>query len=233
MRYDQAWEALAERAVAQGGVDVETFIRMGANSGMSLEQIEQRLVDDVMNDGPVFGKFMRSLQGAATASVRAAARQATTAADALAEGFLTEADLDAALDGADPEALQEIEEAVAEAIEYTWVATLQNTCYRCLPLHGRSLTLDEWRAVGFLPETAHEGWTSTCKCTLVPRRQASVANDLRSPLVRKKVESADGSKKTMRAVAQQDLDRALAAVQHATKDERGRRTLRLMGQAED
>lgn len=236
MRYDKAWSALASRAVKQGAMNADTFLEMASASGMSGAEIERRLLDDLDNDGPIFGSFMRSLKGAAATTVLAAERQGAVAAamdgDAELERLLGVASLDDVIDDADPEALDEIAAAAATQ-EFVWIATLVNTCERCLPLHGHRRTLEEWDAMGLNPETIHEGWASPCYCTL-EGVDALAGEDVKEPLSRTKLKTETGlkgSRRTARGVAQQDLDRARSAVTKASDSLEGRRTLRILGQA--
>ena len=138
--------------------------------------------------------------------------------------------IDRALSGADPELAAEIEEATQDHLELTWVAELRNTCHLCLPLHAKTRTLAEWKQLGLHPDTIHPGnWLSVCHCRLVPG-VAAEAGEIVAPLVRVK-QAMKGSRKTIRAVAQQDLERARAAALAAQQSDEGRRVLRLLGEA--
>jgi hypothetical protein len=236
MNYASLWSTLAKRAVLQGGLNADAFLDMAAASGMSPEEVERRLLDDLDNDGPIFGAFMRQLQSAATSSVMAAEQQGSIAAvldgDAELARLLDIESMDDVIDGADPAMLEAVENAAGRQ-EFTWVATLVNTCHRCLPLHGHTRTLEEWRALGFAPETIHDGWQSSCHCQLVPHKDAGPRDDLVAPLVRMKAEAPKGVKRTVRMVAQQDLDRAIEATRKAMESEQGRKTLRLLGHSGD
>jgi hypothetical protein len=233
--YAKIWSTLAKRAVRQGGVNAEAFMELAAASGMSAEEVERRLIEDLSSDGPIFGQFFRQLGTAATGAVLAAESQgslvAMVDADEELQRLLDIESLDDVIDAADPEALEQIEQAIASRAELTWVATLTNTCYRCLPLHGQTRTLEEWRELGFSPETIHEGWASACNCQLVPTDDAGPREDLIAPLVRLKVEGEKGVKRTARAVAQVDMEKAIQAARKASESEQGRRTLRLLGQS--
>ena len=74
-RYDQLYSILATRSVDQGTVDVQTFIQTQLATGASPESIAEDLINDLENDGPIFGKFLRSITGAANTAVMTAARQ--------------------------------------------------------------------------------------------------------------------------------------------------------------
>jgi len=77
-RYDEIFQTLVERAISQGGIDVETFMRRAIQSGMSEDVLMSLLEEDLLNDGPIFGKYVRSMVGAARSSVMAAERQGET-----------------------------------------------------------------------------------------------------------------------------------------------------------
>lgn len=237
MNYASIWRTLAKRAVLQGGVNADTFLEMAEASGMAAEEVERRLLEDLENDGPIFGAFMRQLNAAATSSVMAAEQQGSIAALVDGDEELTRLlDLESmgdVIDDADPDTLDRIEQAAGKR-EFTWMATLVNTCHLCLPLHGHTRTLEEWRALGFSPETIHseKGWASQCHCQLVPLNDVASRQDLVAPLVRLRQEADErGFKRTARMVAQQDLDKAVEAARKAAQSEQGRRTLRLLGQA--
>lgn len=238
-RYDRIYERLATRAVRQGGVDIETFMAQMIDAGVSETRLQQMLLQDVEEGGPIFGKFLRSLTGAAESSVLAAERQGdvagTVASDAELQELLDLADR-GLVEDADPEALARIEDAVADRIDYTWVAMLVNTCPKCLPLHGSTRLLSEWEELGLHPDTIHEGWNSPCHCSLVPTSEAAGRKDLIDPLTRERLKTETGlkaSKKTQRAVAQADIAKAQNAVKQAANSLEGRRTLRLLGKVNE
>lgn len=246
-RYDKIYETLARRAVRQGVLDIETFIDQAINAGMSVDRAQEMLLADLEAGGPIFGKFLRQMGGAAEKSTAAAFRQGQRAGELQASQTLqrltriTQQErslIDQAVDDADPEILEDIEGSMAQVIEYMWVAELINTCHLCLPLHGQKRTLDEWQAVGLHPDSIHPAdWRSACHCNLMPMTPGTEI-EMRSseiaPLKREKVETATGlkgSKKTRRAVTQRDMEKALAARDAAMETEAGRRTLRILGQS--
>jgi hypothetical protein len=93
------------------------------------------------------------------------------------------------------------------------------------------MTREEWNAQGLSPDTIHPSdWNASCYCRMVLKSQADGRKELLAPLVRTKLDDKS-SKRTMRAVTQNDLDRSQAAVDKALQSEKGRRTLRLLGQA--
>lgn len=232
MNYRNVWATLAQRAVAQSAIDAETFLARAQEAGMSAEQVTERLLEDLDSDGPIFGKFMRSLAGSASSSVLAAERQGVIAghiqADEELSRLLELSDTEDAIASADPDALEDIaDRAGTDQQEYTWAATLKNTCHRCLPLHGKTLTMAEWKSNGWLPEIMHEGWASDCQCHLIPERVASsFREELMSPLVRNKI---PGSKKTTSGVSQVDVERARSSVSKAMESDAGRRIIEQLG----
>lgn len=238
--YEKVWAALANRAVLQGNINAQSFVEMAQASGMSDEAILQFLSEDLVNNGPIFGPFMRSLEGAAKSSTMAAIRQGETigtlANDEDLQRLTGLADsqdaLNAALESADPALAEALEKAVEDDLEETSIAELRNTCHVCLPLHGKTLTRREWAERGLLPEMRHAGWTSSCKCRLVPKRFAD-DDELVAPLVRERATSPTGlkpSKKTTRVISESSLERAQREVERSMQTPEGRRTLRLLGQ---
>ena len=243
-RYDEIFQTLVERAISQGGIDVETFMRRAIQSGMSEDVLMSLLEEDLLNDGPIFGKYVRSMVGAARSSVMAAERQGETisylVSDPEVRELLRDLDIEevaeSALANADPELSEQVEAAVAGNVEYTWIATLMKTCHVCLPLHGQTRSMLEWREMGKTPDTVHQlqGWDSTCKCRLVPVSMAESQSELQEPLFREKLQTATGhkgSKKTRRRVSQMNREKSEEAVNDAMKTSEGRRTVRIMGQA--
>lgn len=242
-RYDEIWDTLVRRSVDQGAIDIRTLMERAFQMGLTEEAVIERLDADLAEDGPIFGKFLRSMTGAAESAVVAASRQGEIVGELSDDEELqrltdladVEDVIEDALSNADPEAAAALEEAVADRLEMTWVCALVNTCHRCLPLHGMSMTLEEWTEKGLLPEVMHDGWTSSCHCRLVSRLPDD-RGDLKAPLVRtrqKPITSARGfraEKKTVRAIMQNDIDRALKARDDALNSKEGRRTLRLAGQ---
>lgn len=237
--YQLVFKRLASRAVQQGGIDVTTFVEQNLDAGVPNERILQLLEQDLDNNGPIFGKFLRSMVGASQATITTAGRQgkligAISSDDALQE-LLGYADgtgqslLERAMESADPELASTIEDASADVLEEMWVATLVNTCHLCLPLHGKIRTRSEWRELGLLPELMHEGWNSSCQCQLVPMQHIDRATAMQ-PLVRTR-QQVESGKRTMRAVLQGDIDRAQTAIAKAIDSEEGRRVLRLLGEA--
>jgi len=230
--YGAIYAAAARRAVREGVTDAEAFIERAAATGMPLDVIERKMLEDLTTGGPIFGKFVRSLEGAAGSAALAAVSQGEAAALAYAEELISLAEMDDILESADAEELDALGKQLDPAESLIWVATLKNTCHRCLPLHGKIASRQWWEEQGLSPESIHDGWASPCYCNLIPVGELDAMEET-APLVRERVESATGlrgSKRTQRAVAQRDIERARAAVEKAMDSEEGRRTLRLMGQ---
>lgn len=230
---------LADRAVRQAGIDFATFIERGQAAKMSPERIMELLNEDLTNNGPIFGKFVRSLVSASESAVMTAEQQGALAGyaaetEALRSLYATEALINAVNEG-DPVEMDAIENGMSDVAEFTWVATLVNTCHLCLPLHGQTRRIGEWQALGLSPQNIHAGWGSTCQCTMVPSDAYKEKGraDWAAPIVRRKLDAPEGTKvsrRTQRAVMQRDLEKSQAAVAKAMQSEEGRRTLRLMGQ---
>lgn len=246
-RYDASFATLARRAVAHGAIDVQALVDRLVSAGATDAAIGAALADDLFADGQVFGKFARSLQGAASASVMTASRQGEMMASGrrqleklrrmksidgsvLRELGLT---LDEAVDDASPEAAEEVEDALLHDVLFTWVCTLVNTCNRCLPLHGKTRPMREWREDALLPELIHEGWDSSCYCRLVDDGFGT-RKELLAPLKRIKSEGKAASKwnrRTVRAIEQKDVDAALKERDKALASDEGRRALSRLGRA--
>lgn len=232
-RYDQVYDRLAERAVENGIRDMLSFIRGLEEERVPTATIERLLIEDLETSGPVFGKFLRDIGVAASSSVRAAFDQGTSLGVIDGSAELLRAlsaagrveSLQKAVEDGDPEAAEVLGEEFLDHIEHRWVAVLVNTCPICLPLHGREMTLDQWRERGLVPgDTMHPN----CRCTLVPSHTVPSRDDLLSPLRRAKVDEP-GSRKTARRVSQADLDRAIEARDQALKTEAGRKVLARLG----
>lgn len=239
MRHDRVWSNLVGRAISQGGLDVETFVRQAIDSGMTEEHIQERLLNDLDTGGPIFGKFFRHLTSAAEGTAMSAHRTGGYMGDIATDPDMAElldlADMDDVIEIADPEVMDDIQQGIADRLEYMWVAELRQTCHLCLPLHGTQMTMDEWWSRGLLPEFIHPAeWGSKCYCRLVPVRQVADRKDVMAPLVRQRLQTETGLKgwaKTRRGVTQVDLDKATAKRNEALQSKEGRRTMRLLGQA--
>jgi hypothetical protein len=239
MRHDRVWGNLVGRAIKQGGLDVETFVRHAIDSGMSEQAIQDRLLSDLETGGPIFGKFFRHLGAAAEQTSTSAHRTGGFLGDIATDPQLSEmldlADMDDVIEIADPEVMDSIQQGIADRDERMWVAELRNTCHLCLPLHGTIMTMAEWQESGLHPDTIHPAeWGSKCHCHLVPVRQVGDRTDVMAPLVRNRMRSATGLKgrsRTYRGVTQADHDRAMRERDKAMVTLEGRRTLRLLGQS--
>jgi hypothetical protein len=242
MQYSKLYATKAQKAIDTGLVDLKAFIEEMRQAGTSDKNIEEMLLDDLENDGPLFGKFFRSLGVAGEGAISNAEAQAASIAEAMTgaeelKALVEEANISSEemLDRiveATPEELEEME-INTEDLVYTWICTLQKTCDVCLPLHGQALTKAEWRERGLIPREVHSslGWASPCQCNWVLTQLAESRADLIDPLVRIKITDPEtGTKKTIRGVTQHDVDKARIAAEKAKESLVGRRTLRLLGQ---
>ncbi len=257
-RYDRVYATLAERAVSRGVIDVQALLAELVEAGVTRERIAELVAEDLDNDGPIFGQFARSLQGASVQSVLTATRQGEFVGSVAGLLEASPAELDAeqkalaramreanvsgsvieALDGADPEASDRVEKSLEPLLEFTWIAELVNTCHLCLPLHGKTQTMAAWREQGLHPDTIHKAFdgpnrkAAPCHCRMILARKTKLRQEAISPL--KRVARQEGTKyarKTTRAVTQADVDASRIAADRATQTEQGRRVLRLLGQA--
>lgn len=237
MRYDKLYSIRAQKAVESGLVDVEAFVNELVADGVPLTRINTMLLDDLEGNGPLFGKFFRSIGGAGETTLSVAESQGSGVAEALSlddelAAFAREANVDGRsvaqmAQSGDPEALELIEDQ-AEYQELTWICTLRKTCETCLPLHGKSLSRQEWRDRGLRPRSLHPN----CECDWVPTELAKDREDLINPLMRNIAAGQEkGGRRTVRSLAQVDIERSQAAAEKAAQSKEGRRILRLLGQS--
>ena len=73
--YSDVYENLANRAIKQSIIDIESFVSQLLSAGVSEQRINEMLLEDFDSGGPIFGKLKRSLTGAVTSSSMAAIRQ--------------------------------------------------------------------------------------------------------------------------------------------------------------
>lgn len=236
--YRDAFTIRAQRAVAHGIADARAYRQLAEASGLSLDQVAERLLADLEEEGPIFGKFMRSLRGAAVQSVELAERTGEVLGglsrdEALRES-LSLADLEDVIDDADPGELADVADLAAQE-EVMYVAMLENTCDRCLPWHGTVMSRAEFAERGIEPGPGgnmHPGdWNSECKCRFVPVKDIERKEAL-APLKRIPKKDEQGRKisgRTVRDVSQIDVDKALKAVEKSRETPEGRRALRWMG----
>ena len=236
MRYDQLYDRLVGRAMAHANVDLQFFIQNAVANNVPPNVLRMRLMNDLMNEGPIFGKFMRSMNGAAGQTVLEARRQGTRAAYAdknlSSEMSKNGLNIQQIIDTGDAELLEKVEQISAPLTESTWLCALRNTCDYCLPLHGITRTDQEWDELGLDPSTIHAelGWSSICYCIKVPAEQVNRNAEL-APLKRVPLQDRGGSRRTERAITQRDLEKSISAVAKARESVQGRRTMRLLGQA--
>lgn len=236
MQYSKIYASKAQKAIDSGLVDLKSFIEELRLGGAKDASIERMLLDDLENEGPIFGKFFRSLGVAGDSAITLAEKQAASvyesmvASDAMQklreEADITSEEMLQNILDANPEELEQMDQAT-EDLDYTWICKLQKTCAVCLPLHGKTLSKKEWQEKGLVPGAVH----NNCQCDWVLAELAASRKDLVDPLVRIKItEPETGTKKTIRGVTQISVDKAREAALKASQSEQGRRTLRLLGQ---
>ena len=244
MKYNKRYESLARRALKLASIDLETFVDNAIENKMSEAALQKNLINDLMNEGPIFGKFLRNLTGASQAAALSAHRagiragEIADAADSDPDGEiarllnLADTDIGEIIDSGDPDALDDLMQMAAPVVDLMWVAELVNTCELCLPLHGVVRTAEEWADEGLDPETIHPAeWNHPCHCRLVDVTSRDRKADM-EPLVRIPQKTAGGksvSRRTVRSIAQKDLDKSLAALEKAKQTVAGRRAIREMG----
>ena len=236
-RYDHELEIGLEEALAEAQAKLNAMVTRRLLGGATNEAIIEALLADLETDGPILGRMVRQIGGVAQSAALTATRQGSlvghAAENATARRLLARAgrpDLAREILGdPDPETVDEVEEILSDDMPFTWIATLRNTCPRCLPLHGTARTMREWKQAGVLPETIHDGWVSACYCILVPSDMAESTRELAAPLRRVPVEGK--GKRTQRDIAAVDVDKALAARDAALKTKAGRSLLRRLGQS--
>ncbi len=236
-RYDKVWSNMVERLIAQVTIDIDAFVQRAIDSGMSARALERAMLDDFDNGGPIFGKFVRGLAGAAGETVVAAARQGELMGridgdrelSAIAKRNGVSRAVFDALNSADPEEAENAEIELADNIPEMWVAMLVNTCAQCLPLHGVIKTRQEWRELGLQPGLLH----NNCKCRLVPEPVARDRSSITAPLRREKIQVAkgdpEGLRRTKRLLTNVDIDVSQAARDKALQSPEGRAMLRRLG----
>ena len=250
---DDIFDATVEAAVTSGRANFDSLVRQLRASGMSEQAIVRRMLDDLENEGPIFGQFLRGLGAAAQRSAVASQRQGTSIGEiAVNPKLRREAierfglDVERAETTPDPDLAFDIEESVAELRELMWVCSLVNTCHACLPLHGIVRTAEEWAESGDHPDTIHAlngitigntGQPAPDYCVLVDTEVAASDRDkVLAPLKRVKVPTKKGerlNRRTVREVASKSLETSEAARDKLQETLEGRRALRKLGQASD
>ncbi|HJW76568.1 MAG TPA: hypothetical protein VJ787_13040, partial [Thermoleophilia bacterium] len=127
-RYDETFALLGGRVLREAVIDLETVVQRLASIGASVDAIAKALEDDLVNEGPIFNKFLRNLSGAASASVMGAVRQGEAVGLVRGNRFLQRAVANLgledsyirAVEDADPEAAAEIEQQVVADQPFRW-----------------------------------------------------------------------------------------------------------------
>lgn len=125
--------------------------------GMTTEQVANVLLDDLQNDGQIFGGLKRGLIGASDDLVNVTSQRLSS------EQFREQS----------PNELM------------TWIAVLVATCIDCLPRHGVTRKYSEWVARG-LPASGFSVCKGRCDCQLFPANIAESKAELQEPLRRVK-----------------------------------------------
>ena len=125
--------------------------------GLTTDQVVNVLLDDLENDGAIFGGLKRGLIGSADTMVDASGQRLD------AEEFRKEADKEL----------------------LTWTAILVATCEDCISRHGITRTFNEWEAMG-LPATGWSVCKHNCKCQLFPAEISESKSELQLPMRRVK-----------------------------------------------
>ncbi len=125
--------------------------------GLSNEQVVNVLLDDLDNDGAIFGGLKRQLIGDAESFVEVSGQRLT---------------------------VEEFEIQTGEELS-TWVAVLVNTCQDCLPRHGITKSFAEWTELG-LPGTGWSRCRSKCQCQVFPASVVESKEELQAPVKRTK-----------------------------------------------
>lgn len=245
--YGRTYARIAQRTIRRAEATLEELVDRLRDAGLSDEDILVQALDDLDNDGPIFGGLFSGLESAGEAAIVAAGSQGQSIAhidgdaalrDVLASVGVSDVDrfLTETLENGDPDAAFEAEQITQSNRFLTWVAVLQNTCHACLPLHGVTKSAEEWQQLDLDPATIHEqngimnratGSANPCYCRLV--EDASGAEVL-EPLRRMRTEPGV-SKKTVRLIGSKNLGVSQKAAEAALESKIGRRTLRRLGSA--
>lgn len=207
MRYSSLYALRSQRAIDVALADVSTLIAELAADGVPPERVNEILVDDLETNGPIFGRFFRSIVSAGEVAVSLAEFQAALTGD------------DA---GGDPVQL-EAGERSHDPDSATWVCVSHREMDRCMALHGVTKTRGEWTVLGLRPRLMH----SRCVCELVPPEQSE---EFKSPLLRN---TAAGQGKGCRLTSREDNDeRAESMRQRALASAAGRAVLEAINHGE-
>jgi len=125
--------------------------------GMSSEQVINVLLDDLENNGAIFGGLKRQLTGDAQGMIETTGSRLTT---------------------------EEFEKQSGEE-QGTWVAILVATCDDCLPRHGITKKWKEWESQG-LPRSGFSVCKQNCQCDIFPASVVESKAELQAPLKRTK-----------------------------------------------
>ncbi len=160
--------------------------------GMSSEQVINVLIDDLENNGAIFGGLKRQLIGDSQAMIETADSRLT---------------------------VEKFEKESGEELG-TWVAILVATCEDCIPRHGITKKWKEWESLG-LPKSGFSVCRSKCQCDIFPASVVESKSELQAPLKRTKGKITQIAKQKKKAGEIKNVskyvNRKLGAV-HNTKD---------------
>lgn len=239
-RYSEVYESLADQAIRRGVLDLQALVDRLIIEGADDDIIDELIFDDFESGGPISRQFLTGVTSAATSATNAAVVQGQLAGQ-VARKYSGQ-DLENiynSLANGDDDAIERFLDEEGEE-KFTWVCTFVNTCHRCLPLHGVSLTTNEWKRRGVSPSTIHGDWESECKCNLV-RSEDVDQQGITEPLRRVKLSAEEQAqlkaagvrRTTTRAIASTDIETAIEYRDQAMQSEEGRRLLRKLGQLPD
>ena len=155
---------------------------------MSSDQVINVLLDDLHDDGPIFGGLKRQLIGDAQGMVETAESRLTTA---------------------------EFERESGEE-KGTWVAVLVHTCNDCLPRHGVTKSFREWESLG-LPRSGFSVCGRNCQCSIFPASVVESKKELQLPLKRVKGKITQIAKEKNVVSVKRYVNRKLGSI-HDTYD---------------
>lgn len=141
----RALEILLVSKAERTAITLESYINSRLVQGATPDAIESFLLEDLDNNGPIFGEFKRAIRATANGAINR---------------------------GRDSALFSDDTKTIAEE-QYRWVAVLVNTCPDCLERHGVSLTYAEWEEEG-LPRTGATVCQENCKCMLLPASSAII-----------------------------------------------------------
>lgn len=126
-----------DASAVRTAMTLERFIQTNLLNGVEPSVIEQFLLKDLEEDGPIFKEFRRSIESSCNGSINNFRDSGQWAED---------------------------EDINIKA--WRWVAVLANTCPQCVERHGDAKTMEEWEAEG-LPRAGFTYCKENCQCLLI------------------------------------------------------------------